>query len=152
VTSDEFDRVFNVNVKSIYLSVLAAVPRMQKQGHGGSIINISSIGSLRPRPGLVWYNASKAAVTNATKGLAAEYGQDNIRVNAIAPLLSGTGLFSSFVGVEDTPENRANFAASIPLKRLTDPMDVANTALFLASDEGSFLTGVNLEVDGGRGI
>ncbi|KAE9990643.1 hypothetical protein EG327_001090 [Venturia inaequalis] len=149
VTEKEFDLVFNVNVKSIYLSVVATVPQMKKNG-GGSIINISSTGSLRPRPGLVWYNASKGAVTNATKGLAAEYGADNIRVNAIAPLLSGTGLFSSFVGVEDTPENRANFVSNVPLGRLTDPMDVANTALFLASDEGSFINGVNLEVDGGK--
>ncbi|KAE9982296.1 hypothetical protein BLS_006303 [Venturia inaequalis] len=137
VTEKEFDLVFNVNVKSIYLSVVATVPQMKKNG-GGSIINISSTGSLRPRPGL------------ATKGLAAEYGADNIRVNAIAPLLSGTGLFSSFVGVEDTPENRANFVSNVPLGRLTDPMDVANTALFLASDEGSFINGVNLEVDGGK--
>jgi len=151
VTSDEFDLVFNVNVKSIYLSILATVPQMKKQG-GGSIINISSTGSTRPRPGLVWYNASKGAVTNATKGLAAEYGADNIRVNAIAPLLSGTGLFSSFVGVEDTPENRAKFVSVVPLGRLTDPMDVANTALFMASDEGSFLTGLNMEVDGGKTI
>jgi len=151
VTSDEFDRVFNVNVKSIYLSVLATVPQMKKQG-GGSIINISSTGSTRPRPGLVWYNASKGAVTNATKGLAAEYGADNIRVNAIAPLLSGTALFSSFVGVENTPENHAKFVSVVPLGRLTDPMDVANTALFMASDEGSFLTGLNMEVDGGKTI
>ncbi|TID18103.1 hypothetical protein E2P81_ATG11070 [Venturia nashicola] len=149
VTEQEFNLVFNVNVKSIYLSVGATVPQMKRNG-GGSIINISSTGSLRPRPGLVWYNASKAAVTNATKGLAAEYGADNIRVNAIAPLLSGTGLFSSFVGVEDTPENRASFVSNVPLGRLTDPMDVAHTALFLASEEGSFINGVNLEVDGGK--
>ncbi|QDS77483.1 hypothetical protein FKW77_000057 [Venturia effusa] len=149
VTEREFDLVFNVNVKSIYLSVVATVPHLKRNG-GGSIINISSTGSLRPRPGLVWYNASKGAVTNATKGLAAEYGADNIRVNAIAPLLSGTGLFSSFVGVEDTPENRAKFVSNVPLGRLTDPMDVANTALFLASDEGSFINGINLEVDGGK--
>ena len=101
----EFDRVFNVNVRSIFLSVHAIVPVMKKQG-GGSIINISSTGSIRPRPGLVWYNSSKGAVTNATLGLAAEFGPDQIRINAIAPLLSGTGLFSTFVGMEDTPENR----------------------------------------------
>jgi len=151
VTSDDFDRVFTVNVKSIFLSVQAVVPQMQKN-KGGSIINISSIGSVRPRPGLVWYNSSKGAVTNATKGLAAEYGPDNIRVNSIAPLLSGTGLFESFVGVPDTPENRKQFVANVPLGRLTDPMDVANTALFLASEEGAFITGVNMEVDGGRAI
>lgn len=88
----------------------------------------------------------------ATKGLAAEYGKDQIRVNALCPLLSGTQLFSSFVGVEDTPENRKQFTAAIPLQRLTEPSDVANAAVYLASDEGKFITGVNLEVDGGRGI
>jgi NAD(P)-dependent dehydrogenase (short-subunit alcohol dehydrogenase family) len=98
VTEEEFDKVFAVNVKSIFLSVGAAVPALQKRG-GGSIINIASIGAMRPRPGLVWYNSSKGAVANATKGLAAEYGKDQIRVNALCPLLSGTGLFESFVGV-----------------------------------------------------
>ncbi|KAF2672837.1 oxidoreductase [Microthyrium microscopicum] len=151
VTAEEFDRVVNVNIKSIFLSVQTVVPEMKKAG-GGSIINISSIGSVRPRPGLVWYNATKGAVTNATKGLAAEFGPDQIRVNAIAPLLSGTGLFESFVGVPDTPENREKFVANVPLGRLTDPMDIANAALYLASDEGRFVTGVNLEVDGGRAI
>jgi NAD(P)-dependent dehydrogenase (short-subunit alcohol dehydrogenase family) len=88
----------------------------------------------------------------ATKGLAAEFGPANIRVNAIAPLLSGTGLFESFVGVPDTPENRAGFTANVPLGRLTDPLDVANAALFLASDEGRFVTGINMEIDGGRAV
>jgi len=152
VTAEDFDRVFNVNVRSIFLSVRAVVPQMQKQGNGGSIINVSSIGSTRPRPGLVWYNSSKGAVTNATKGLAAEYGPDQIRVNALAPLLSGTGLFESFAGVKDTPENRQKFLSNVPLGRLTEVTDVANTALFLASDEGKFLTGTNIEIDGGRGI
>jgi len=124
---------------------------MKKQG-GGSIINISSTGSLRPRPGLVWYNASKGAVSNATKGLASEYGPDQIRVNAICPLLSGTGLFETFVGVPYTEENVKKFLGNVPLGRLTDPMDIANAALFLASDEGKFVTGVNMEVDGGKCI
>ncbi|KAJ9625749.1 hypothetical protein H2203_004511 [Taxawa tesnikishii (nom. ined.)] len=140
VSEDEFERVFGVNVKSIFWSVKVAIPQMQKQGQGGAMINIASIGSIRPRPGL------------ATKGLAAEYGKDQIRVNALCPLLSGTQLFSSFVGVEDTPENRKQFTAAIPLQRLTEPSDVANAAVYLASDEGKFITGVNLEVDGGRGI
>lgn len=91
-------------------------------------------------------------VLQATKGLAAEYGADQIRVNAICPLLSGTGLFSQFVGVEDTKENREKFAEAIPLKRLTEPVDIANAAVYLASDEGKFITGINLEVDGGRCI
>ncbi|GAB7351700.1 hypothetical protein MBLNU459_g2293t1 [Dothideomycetes sp. NU459] len=152
VTDEEWERVFRVNVKSIFWSVKVAIPQMQKQKEGGSMINIASVGSIRPRPGLVWYNASKAAVSNATKGLAAEYGVDQIRVNAICPLLSGTGLFEYFVGVKDTKENREKFADAIPLKRLTEPVDVANAAVYLASDEGKFITGINLEVDGGRSI
>jgi len=152
VTEQDFDKVFAVNVKSIFHSVAAMVPQLQSQGQGGSIINISSIGSTRPRPGLVWYNASKGAVSNATKGLAAEYGCDQIRVNALCPLLSGTGLFEMFSGVPYTEENMKKFLGNVPLGRLTDPMDVANTALFLASEEGKFITGVNLEVDGGRGV
>lgn len=143
-----------MNVKSLYLSVQAAIPSLKKNEEhaGGSIINISSIGSVRPRPGLVFYNASKAAVSNATKGLAAEFGPSQIRVNAIAPLLCGTGLFENFVGVPYTPENVAKFVTQVPLGRLTETSDVANAALYLASEEGRFLTGLNLEVDGGKGI
>jgi len=152
VGEDEFDRVFAVNVKSIFLSVKVGIPQMQKQGHGGAVINISSTGAIRPRPGLVWYNSSKGAVSNATKGLAAEYGKDQIRVTAICPLMSATQLFTSFSGVENTPENQKKFAEGIPLQRLTQPTDVANAAVFLASDEGKFITGVNFEVDGGRCI
>ena len=150
VTEEEFDRVFNVNVKSIYWSSKVAIPAIRKLGNGGSIINIASIGSLRPRPGLVWYNATKAAVSNATKALAAEYGPEQIRVNSLCPLLSGTALFSAFTGMENTPENVKKFLWNVPMGRLTEPSDVANAALFLASDEGKFVTGVNLEVDGGR--
>jgi len=151
VTEAEFDRVMAVNVKSIFLSIGAVVPELQKRG-GGSIVNVASIGAMRPRPGLVWYNASKAAVANASKGLAAEYGKHGIRVNALCPLLSGTGLFSTFVGVEHTPENVQKFLFNVPLGRLTDPLDVANMALYLSSDEGKFITGVNLEIDGGRAV
>lgn len=117
-----------------------------------AILNISSIGSVRPRPGLVFYNASKAAISNATKGLAAEFGPDQIRVNAIAPLLCGTGLFESFVGVPFTPENVERFVAQVPMGRLTETRDVADAAVFLCGPEGRFVTGVNLEVDGGKGI
>lgn len=152
VEEEEFERVMAVNVRSVFWSVKTAVPAIKRGGRGGSIINISSTGAVRPRPGLVWYNASKGAVSNATKGLAAEFGPDQIRVNAICPLLSATALFSQFVGVEDTEENRKKFWESIPLQRLTDPMDVANAAVFLASDEGKFVTGTNFEVDGGRCI
>ncbi|KAI9810128.1 MAG: hypothetical protein M1827_006654 [Pycnora praestabilis] len=152
VTEDEFDMVFNVNVKSVFLGTSAIVPKLIEQRHGGSIINVASIGVYRPRPGLVWYNASKGAVGNATKGLAAEYGPHQIRVNSVCPLLSGTGLFEKFAGVPDSPENRQKFLGSVPMGRLTEPLDVANACLFLASDESEFITGVNMEVDGGRGI
>jgi len=140
-----------VNVKSVFFSIPAAAPALEERG-GGAIINIASIGATRPRPGLVWYNASKGAVANATKGLAAEYGPKQIRVNSLLPLLSGTGLFETFVGVPFTPENVKNFLGNVPLGRLTDPTDVAKAALFLASDDGKFITGVNMEVDGGRGV
>ncbi|KAJ5908604.1 hypothetical protein N7495_001286 [Penicillium taxi] len=150
VTDDEWERVFRVNVKSIYLSGAVILPRIAEQGSGGSMINISSTGASRPRPGLVWYNASKAAVTNATRGLAVEYGPHNIRVNSVAPLLSGTGLFSTFTGMEDTPENREKFTGNVPLGRLTEADDVANMCIYLASDEGSFINGTEMVVDGGK--
>lgn len=133
------------------------------------MINISSTGASRPRPGLVWYNASKGAVSNvscitdsrpdgadhapqATKGLAAEYGPHNIRVNSVCPLLAGTGLFSMFTGLPDTPENREKFLGNVPLGRLTEVEDVANMCLFLASDEGKFINGAEMVVDGGKCI
>ncbi|KAJ7700475.1 hypothetical protein B0H17DRAFT_925462 [Mycena rosella] len=150
VTDDEWEHVFKVNVKSIFLSGKVVLPRLIEQGKGGSMINISSTGATRPRPGLVWYNASKGAVTNATKGLAAEYGPHNIRVNSVAPLLSGTGLFSMFTGMEDTPESRQKFVGNVPLGRLTEVDDVANMCLYLASDEGSFINGTEMMVDGGK--
>ncbi|CRL25501.1 Short-chain dehydrogenase/reductase SDR [Penicillium camemberti] len=150
VTEEEWERVFKVNVKSIYLATKALTPRLIEQGQGGSVINISSTGASRPRPGLVWYNATKGAVTNATKGLAAEYGPHNIRFNTVAPLLSGTGLFSMFTGMEDTPENREKFIGNVPLGRLTDVDDIANMCLYLASDEARFINGTEMVVDGGK--
>ncbi|KAF1809515.1 oxidoreductase [Eremomyces bilateralis CBS 781.70] len=152
VTEAEFDLVFKVNVKSIFWSVKTVVPQFKKQGRGGSIINISSIGAARPRPGLVYYNATKGAVSNATNGLASEFGADQIRVNDIRPLLSGTGLFESFVGVPDTPENREKFTGQVPMGRLTDPLDIAKGALFFASDDSKFVTGDSLVIDGGKSI
>ncbi|KAL4886192.1 hypothetical protein BJY04DRAFT_99377 [Aspergillus karnatakaensis] len=152
VTEAEWERVFNVNVKSIFYSAQVFIGKLIEQGTGGSVINISSTGASRPRPGLVWYNASKGAVSNATKGLAAEYGPHNIRVNTVSPLLSGTGLFSMFTGMEDTPENREKFIGNVPLGRLTDPADVANMCLYLASDEGGFVNGAEMIVDGGKCI
>ncbi|KAJ5272481.1 hypothetical protein N7478_007606 [Penicillium angulare] len=150
VTDEEWERVFKVNVKSIYLASTIVIPRLIEQGQGGSVINISSTGASRPRPGLVWYNASKGAVTNATKGLAAEYGPHNIRVNSVAPLLSGTGLFAMFTGMEDTPENREKFISNVPLGRLTEADDIANMCLYLGSDEGRFINGTEMVVDGGK--
>jgi len=149
VTEAEFDRVHAVNVKSIFWSVQAFVPYFRQQG-GGVFVNIASTAGVRPRPGLVWYNGSKGAVIVASKSLAAELGSDRIRVNCVNPVISETALLSEFMGMEDTPANRQRFLAGIPLGRFSTPQDVANAALFLASDEAEFITGVCLEVDGGR--
>ncbi len=150
VTEDEFDRVYAVNVKSIFHMVSAAVPRLK--GRGGVVINIGSTAGIRPRPGLTWYNSTKGAVNLLTRSLALELAPDKIRVNCIAPVMGATGLLESFMGVADTPENRARFIATIPLGRLSEPRDIANAALYLASDEAEFVTGVILEIDGGRTI
>jgi 3-oxoacyl-[acyl-carrier protein] reductase len=146
-----FDRVFDVNVKSIYHSTHCVVPHFRKRG-GGVMINISSTAASRPRPGLTWYNASKGAVNLMTKSMAVELAPDNIRVNAICPVMSPTGLLEQFMGVPDTPENRAKFIATIPLGRMSDAEDIASAAVYLASDDAKFLTGVCLPVDGGRTI
>jgi 3-oxoacyl-[acyl-carrier protein] reductase len=150
VTEAEFDRIFAVNVKSVYLAALACVPEMEKRG-GGVIINTASTAGVRPRPGLTWYNASKGAVITMTKSMAAELAPKKIRVCAINPVAGDTPLLAEFMGA-DTPENRARFIATIPLGRLSLPADVANAALFLASPDSSMITGVALEVDGGRCI
>jgi len=144
----EFDRVFAVNVKAIYLAARHAVPVFRRQG-GGVIINTASTAGLRPRPGLVWYNGSKGAAIVITKAMAVELAPDKIRVNALCPVAGETPLLATFMG-GDTPENRKRFLASIPLGRFSTPRDVANAALYLASDEAEFITGVSLEVDGGR--
>jgi len=146
----EFDRVFAVNVKSIYLMAQALVPHMRGHG-GGVIVNIGSTAGIRPRPGLVWYNASKGAVNLVTKAMAIELAPDHIRVACIAPVAGETPLLAQFMG-EDTPEKRAAFRASIPLGRLSVPQDIADAALFLASDAAQMVTGAVLEVDGGRCI
>lgn len=150
VDEDTFDRIFQVNAKAIYLATQAAVPMMKARG-GGVILNTASTAGLRPRPGLTWYNASKGWAITATKSMAVELAPDNIRVNALCPVAGETGMLSLFMG-EDTPEKRAQFVASIPLGRLSQPRDIANAALWLASDEADFITGVALEVDGGRCI
>ncbi|MCA3563287.1 MAG: glucose 1-dehydrogenase [Methylocystis sp.] len=146
----EFDRLYDVNVKSIYLTAVALVPHFRQHG-GGVIINIGSTAGIRPRPGLTWYNGTKGAVNLLSKSMAVELAPDRIRVCCIAPVAGETPLLATFMG-EDTPEKRAMFRASIPLGRLSTPGDIANAALFLASDEAAMVTGNVLEVDGGRCI
>ena len=150
VPEEVFDRIFAVNVKSIYLSAREIIPQFKARG-GGVIINIASTGGVRPRPGLTWYNGSKGAVIALTKAMAIELVSDGIRVCALNPVAGDTGMLHEFMG-EDTPEKRAQFVASIPMGRLSQPRDIANSALFLVSAEAEFLTGVCLEVDGGRCI
>lgn len=151
VTEADFDRIFEINVKAVFLMTRAVVPLMR--GHGGGVIlNIGSTAGIRPRPGLTWYNASKGAVNLVSRSLAVELAPDAIRVNCIAPVMGVTGLLEAFMGLPDTPENRAKFVATIPLGRLSTPDDVAGAAVYLASDEAGFVTGVVLEVDGGRTI
>lgn len=151
VTEADFDRVFAVNVKSIFHFVRATAPVMRDNG-GGVILNVGSTAGLRPRPGLTWYNASKGAANLASKSLAVELAPWKIRVNAICPVMGETGLLEAFMGVPDTPENRARFVATIPLGRMSRPADIANAALYLASDEAEFITGVEFPVDGGRTV
>jgi len=146
-----FDRLYQVNVKSIYLSAQHCVPVFRKQG-SGCFINIGSTAAVRPRPGLSWYNGSKGAVTLLTKSLAVELAPDKIRANSINPAIADTPLLTTFMGTEDTPENRKKFLATIPLGRLCEPKDVANAAVFFADPASEFITGVSLDVDGGRCI
>ena len=150
VTEEEYERIFAVNVKSVYLSAKHVVPVMKKQGFG-VILNVASTAGVRPRPGLVWYNTSKGAMMTATKAMAIELAGEKIRVNAINPVAGETGMLHLFMG-EDTPEKRAQFISSIPLGRLSLPEDMANAALFLCSDEAEMITGLCMEVDGGRCI
>ena len=153
VTEEEFDRCFNVNVKSIVMCARHAIPQFRAQGkaRGGALINIASTAGVRPRPGLNVYNASKGAAILLSKSMALEYGPDNVRVNCVNPVFNpDTALSADFAGGEITPEARAMFMASIPLGRFSTALDVANAVLFLASDEGAFVSGVNLEVDGAR--
>ena len=150
VSEADFDRVYAVNVKSLFWAARHAVPVLRRGG-GGAIVNTASTAGLRPRPGLTWYNGSKGAAVLITKSMAVELAPDKIRVNALCPVAGETPLLASFMG-GDTPELRAKFRASVPLGRLSTPLDVARAALFLASDDAEFLTGVCLEVDGGRCI
>jgi len=150
VSEAEFDRVYAVNMKSIYWSAIHAVPALRKAG-GGSFINIASTAGIRPRPGLTWYNGSKGAVIITSKSMAAELGPENIRVNCINPVFNpDTGLSAEFAGGPLDDARRAKFLSTIPLGRFSTSMDVANAALYLISDEASFISGVCIEVDGAR--
>jgi 3-oxoacyl-[acyl-carrier protein] reductase len=147
-----FRKVYDINVLSIFHMTKAMVPHWRERGEGGVMINVGSTAGIRPRPGLTWYNSSKGAVHLMTKSLAVELAPDKIRVCALAPVMGATALLETFMGLPDTPENRQKFIATVPMGRLSEPEDMANAALFLASDEAGFLTGVILEVDGGRTI
>ena len=148
IDEETFDNIFAVNVKSIFLTAKSIVPIMRKTG--GVIINTASTAALRPRPGLTWYNGSKGAVVTLTKSMAVELAPDNIRVNALCPVAGETPMLAAFLGGEVTNSMREKFVSTVPLGRFSTPRDLANAALFFASDEADFLTGVCLEVDGGR--
>lgn len=150
VSEDDFNKVFSVNAKSVYNTAQHTIPVMKSQGHG-SILNVASTGGVSPRPNLTWYNASKGWMITATKGMAVELAPSNIRVNAINPVAGETPLLKSFMG-EDTPEIRAKFLSTIPIGRFSSPEDMGNAACYLCSDEASMVTGVCMEVDGGRCI
>lgn len=149
VTEEEFDRVFAVNCKSVYLTARELVPHMK--ANGGAILNVASTAGLSPRPRLNWYNASKGWMITATKTMAVELAPMKLRVNAICPVAGETPLLASFMG-EDTPEMRTKFLSTIPLGRFSTPEDMGNAACFLCSDEAGMITGVAMEVDGGRCI
>ncbi|MEP3639221.1 MAG: SDR family oxidoreductase [Paracoccaceae bacterium] len=150
VSEDDFDRVFAVNAKSVYLTARAFVPDMKTAGTG-AILNIASTAGLSPRPNLNWYNASKGWMITATKTMAVELAPHGVRVNALCPVAGETPLLSSFMG-EDTPEIRAKFLATIPMGRFSTPQDMGAAATFLCSDGANMITGIAMEVDGGRCI
>jgi len=150
VSEEDFDRVFAVNCKSVYLTARAIVPHFKHRG-SGAILNIASTAGVSPRPRLNWYNASKGWMITATRTMAVELAPEGIRVNALNPVAGETPLLKSFMG-EDTPETRAKFLSTIPLGRFSQPEDLGNAAAFLCSDEASMITGVCMEVDGGRCI
>jgi 3-oxoacyl-[acyl-carrier protein] reductase len=149
VTEEQFDRIYAVNVKSLFWSAKHCVPVMRKQG-GGVLITVASTAGVRPRPGLTWYNGSKGAAILTSRSMAVELAPDKIRVCVVNPVIGETGLLTEFMGLPDTPENRAKFIATIPLGRMSRPADVANACLYFASDDAEFITGACIEVDGGR--
>lgn len=148
---ETFRKIYDINVMSIFHMTKTCVPVWRKSG-GGVMINIGSTAGIRPRPGLTWYNSSKGAVNLMTRSLAVELAPDKIRVNCVAPVMGATGLLEQFMGMPDTPENREKFISTIPLGRLSEARDIANATLYLSSDEADFVTGVVLEVDGGRTV
>jgi len=150
ISEEDFDRVMAVNAKSVYLTAREIVPLM-KAARNGVILNIASTAGISPRPQLNWYNASKGWMIAATKTMAVELAPDQIRVNALCPVAGETPLLASFMG-EDTPEIRAKFLSTIPLGRFSTPEDIGEASAFLCSDAASMITGVALEVDGGRCI
>lgn len=150
VSEDDFDKVFAVNCKSVYLTAKYIVPIMKAKS-SGAILNVASTAGVSPRPRLNWYNASKGWMNNATKGMAVELASAGIRVNALNPVAGETPLLKKFLG-EDTPEMRSKFLSTIPLGRFSTPQDMGNAACYLCSDEASMITGVCMEVDGGRCI
>ena len=150
VSEAEFDKVYAINVKSVYLSAIHAVPVFRRRG-GGCFVNIASTAGVRPRPGLTVYNSSKGAVIIMSKSMAAEFGPDKIRVNCVNPVFSPeTGLSAEFAGGSLTDEAKKRFLTTIPLGRFSTPLDVANACLYLASDEAAMVSGVCIEVDGAR--
>jgi 3-oxoacyl-[acyl-carrier protein] reductase len=150
VSEEDFDRVLAVNAKSVYLSARHVVPMMKAAGRG-AILNIASTAGVSPRPRLNWYNASKGWMITATRTMAVELAPFGIRVNALNPVAGETPLLKSFLG-EDTPEMRAKFLATIPMGRFSQPEDLGHAAVYLCSDEASLVTGVAMEIDGGRCI
>ena len=150
VTDDVFDRIASVNMKAIYFSARIAVPHF-KQQRSGVFLNVASTGGVSPRPNLTWYNASKGWVITATRAMAVELAPFGIRVNALNPVAGETPLLKTFMG-QDTPEIRAKFLSTIPIGRFSTPEDMGNAAAFLCSDEASMITGIAMEVDGGRCI
>ena len=150
VDEDTFDKMYAINVKSLFWSSKVLVPTIDS--NGGSFITIASVSGLRPRPGLVWYAGSKAAAILTSKAMAVELAPKKIRVNCVNPVISPTGLIEKFMGMENTAENREKFLGTIPLGRMAKPDDVANAALYFASDEAEFITGAAIEVDGGRAV
>ena len=151
VTEDEFDLIFRVNVKGLFWATQSVLPIMMRQ-RSGCVVNVASTTGVRPGPGLTWYSATKAAMINATKGLALEMAPHGVRVNAVNPMIGETPMMTDFMGMEDTPANRERFLQRIPLRRFTRPEDVAQAVAFLANDDSAYLTGVCLDVDGGRNI